>query len=363
LAAALLLLNLFVASSRTAAADGVITGTAVNGTSGETALAGAAVVLRASDDGAFVPVAETTTDAAGHFRFEGLPLDSRTIYLAGVNRAGVHYPGPRVRLDPARPAASVRLVAYDAIEGPSPLQCERHEIVVAAKEGYLEVSERLVVANRSRTAFIGMAESNGEPITFRLTLPQGFDKVTFDKEFHGRNFAILDGKLVTQLPWPPGSRELKFRYRLPVEKRRADFARSLDLPTEAMHVRFVGAEARRATCTLMRASVDQPNEAHFSNQGSSLAAGERVELHLLAAPIRFEAYARWTAVVLLALVIGGSAVAVIRSRTGFPPHRKSAALEGGRRRGSTRRDRQRSAVAHARPIKKSRRAPVTHERT
>jgi hypothetical protein len=330
LATTSLLLSLLLASQWASAADGAISGVAVNGTSGGTPLAGATVVLRASYEGAFVAVSETTTDVAGRFSFEGLPLDANTIYLAGVNHAGVHYPGERVRLEPARPSANANLVAYDAIEGPSPLSCERHEIWVRPQAGYLQVSEALVVANRSLSAFVGPSDSADGAETLRLSLPPGFDKVTFDKEFHGRNFEIHDGTLATRLPWPPGNRELKFSYRLPVEQRHSNYARRLDLPTDQMWVRLAGVDPKTVACTLASVSTNKQDEAHFSNHGKPLPAGTLIELRQSAAPMRFEAYARWAAVAMLATMICGCVVAVYRGRTQPPANLQNGKHDGRR---------------------------------
>jgi hypothetical protein len=94
-------------------------------------------------------------------------------------------------------------------------------------------------------------------------------------------------------------------------------------------VRFVGVDPRTASCTLSADATDKQNEAHFSNQGRALPAGQRIELRLAAAPIRLEAYARWAAVALLATVIGGSAAAAYRSHA--RPHSSSVERRKERR--------------------------------
>ena len=104
---AVLFLTVLIAQPYGSGDRGIISGTAVNGTQFQSPLADAEIVLRATQEGAFVPIAQATTDALGRFKFDELPVDSSIIYLAGVNRAGVHYPGPRVRLESARPTANI----------------------------------------------------------------------------------------------------------------------------------------------------------------------------------------------------------------------------------------------------------------
>jgi hypothetical protein len=162
----------------------------------------------------------------------------------------VHYPGPRVRLEPARLTAQVKLIAFDAVESPSPLVSRQHEIAVQPGEGFLEITESLVIENPSLTAFVGLQNGDLPPVTLRLSLPEGFDKVTFDREFHGRNFQIVGGQLTTDLPWPPGSRELKFIYRLPAEQRHSVLTRVLDQPTDQVLIRVTGKDVGRIACNL-----------------------------------------------------------------------------------------------------------------
>ena len=287
---------------------GVVSGTAVNGTQGQGPLANAEIVLRASQNGAFVPVAQTVTDALGRFTFDELPLGSEITYLAGVNRAGVHYPGPRVRLDTARPSANLKLTAYDAIESPSPLVSRRHEVSIQYGQGYLDITETLRIENPSLTAYVGTQQDDVAPSTLNLTLPPGFDKITFDKEFHGRNFQLKDGCLNTELPWPPGKRELKFSYRIPADQRRVAFSRRLDLPTEETIVHVHGNDIGPVVCNLPSSS-SADNYTTFANT-TQLPAGYEIELRLGSVPLGFEAYGRWLAVAVLASLVTASVLAV-----------------------------------------------------
>lgn len=291
---------------------GVIAGVAVNGTHGQTPLANAAVVLRANQDGAFVPVAETTTDADGRFTFTDLSIAEGLIYLPGVNRDEVHYPGPRVRLTRDRPAARVRVIAYDAAEFPSPLVCRRHTIDVQTGEGYVEITETLLIANPGLTAYVGEKPDDRPPVTLRLSLPHGLDKVTFEKEFDGRNFLLHNGDLITDLPWPPGEREVRFRYRLPAERRDISVKRTLDLPTGHVTLRVRCDDPDHVVCSLPIATEQADGTRLFEHSGAPLPAGHEIELRLGALPIPFETYARWGAAGLLGLLIMGVLVKTLR---------------------------------------------------
>ena len=194
-------------------------------------VAGAEAGLRVRLEGRFVLIAETTTDAQGRFTFRQLPVGEDFEYLPGANRDGVHYPGPRVHLTRGHPAADVRLTVCDAVRSPSPLVARRHEILICPEPGLVKVSETILIDNPSPSSFVGQAaDGMSQPITLRLSIPSDFQRTTFDQEFFGRHFSLVDGKLVTSIPWTPGPRELKFTYVLANPKSRFHWDRPLDLP-------------------------------------------------------------------------------------------------------------------------------------
>lgn len=303
---------LLLAASLVVAADdvgntGMISGIVVNGTDADAPLAGADVILRASQDGSFLPIDKTTTDSEGRFVFREIPADSKVIYLPGANRGGVHYPGPRVRLGAQHSRANVKLVAYDVIESPCPLVSRRHEFQVRADRGFLEVAETLVLDNPTRTAYVGEQQREGHvPVTLRVSLPSGFETVTFHKEFHARQFQIHDADLITGMPWTPGQHELKFMYRLPIEHRHTVLLRRLSQPSDHVIVRVMATDRGHVNCNLPQVSDAQGGEVIFEHRGDALPAGHAVELSLGALPIRFDAYAPWLALTVLMILVAGS---------------------------------------------------------
>ena len=191
--------------------DGAIEGVVVHAAD-HTPAAGAEVVLRAKIDGQLLPVAETTADAQGRFRFAELPTDGRIVYLPGANRGGMHYPGPSVRLSSLRPRAEVTLNVHEAVTFPNPLVVRQHTITLCPEPGVLRVTESMLIDNPTAACYVGQAaDKHGEPVTLQLAIPADFARY-FASEFFGRRFSLMDGKLVTGVPWPPGQRELTFSY-------------------------------------------------------------------------------------------------------------------------------------------------------
>jgi hypothetical protein len=236
----LLLLVGSVASANQPVGDGLIEGTVVRAVD-QSAVAGAEVVLRAKVGSQMLTVAETTADAQGRFRFERLPADGTYDYLPGANHDGIHYPGSSVRLSRLRRRADVKLAVHNSVAFPNPLVVRRHEIVLQPQQGALQVTETMLIDNPSPACYVGQAAgADIEPVTLQLAIPANFERVTFASEFFGRRFAMIEGKLVTGVPWPPGQRELTFSYLLANAQRHYVWQRPLDLPSANVRVSVRG---------------------------------------------------------------------------------------------------------------------------
>ena len=206
------------------------------------------------------------------------------MYLPGADLGGIHYPGNRIRLDPNHRVAESRIVAFDAVESPSPLTVKKHEIDVNIRQNVMEIGETLVVMNPSRNTYVGRRGDDDSRSTLQLSVPRNFDRVTFNNEFYGRRFGIKDHRPVTDIPWSPGCRELKFTYRIPLENSAGVFRRELDLPCDDFRIRVRAQmpSKLRAICpkrtrtqtelcgTTMRCHPDMRSScglAHFHSRG------------------------------------------------------------------------------------------------
>jgi hypothetical protein len=307
LAAGLLLL-----SATLPASEGIIEGVVRNGSRHHVAAAGLEIVLRAPIDGEFVVVAQTTTAADGTFRFDQLPVEAPGPFLPGANLAEIHFPGPRVTLSPAQPNASVTLTVFESAAAPNPLVVDDHRIVVEAQPGAIRVRETLQINNRSSLCYVGVPRhEGGGPVTLELGIPQEFERVTFDKEGFGRQFRVINGKLVTGIPWPPGRRELGFSYLISNQQGNRVWQRRIDLPSQRVHVTVQGTAPQNVVCSLPATANSQAGEDElcFAATGSVVPAGELVRLELDHLPVPAMVNARWVALGVLLALTGGVVVA------------------------------------------------------
>jgi hypothetical protein len=280
---------------------GTLEGVVVNGSRGDEPVGGAEILLRAGRDNHLEEVDRGKADSAGKFIFR-VPCDLRLGYLVGADRDGVNYPGERVRVDERYPHQQVLVRVFDALESPSPLTAARHDIELLIDQELMTISETLVVQNDSKKSYVGERVGSNPPVTLRLRIPPNFDRVTFAKEFYGRRFRIVDHELVTDIPWPPGVRELRFSYRIPLEGSAGRFHRAVDMPCTEFTVRVRGTNLDRLSCNLPL-KHKAGNEAVFASAGGQLRTGDTVELQIGKLQPPWSFYARWAAVGMLSVLI------------------------------------------------------------
>jgi hypothetical protein len=286
--------------------------------------------------GEFVPFRETISDKQGRFRFERLPVGNGVVYQAGATRHGIFHPGPRIRATDLQPVARVDLSVCDAVAGPSPLVLKKMDVAIRPETGLLKVTESLLLENPSHTCYVGEAVHDGaEPVTLELSIPPDFERTTFDQEFFGRRFAVVNGKVVTSLPWPPGQRELRYTYVLRNTQEVMRWKRPLDLPCSNVTIRVQGKPPGEVRCQMLRRTTADEKSVAFDSAGQEFPAGQVLQVELGRLPLPWMAYGKWAAVaIMLGLVAGASWLHFRRRRRQSPPKAlpKTLTARNGRKR-------------------------------
>jgi len=287
--------------------DGYLGGVVVRASDGQ-AVPEAEVVLSIRRDNEFIPAAKTVADEDGKFIFNELPIAPNIVYKLGANWGGIHYPGAVTRLTPSRSTVGVKLTVNEAVSEPNLLVARRHEMTLRPKPGILEVSEVIVIDNPTVDCYVGKpSKEGGEPETLCLNIPADFEQITFDEEFYGRRFSLTDGRLVTDLPWTPGKRELRFTYVVRAEQPLLVWSRPLDVPCDDVSVRIVTDKPEDVLCSLGDDRSEEPGEVVYEHSGTELAAGHEIRVDLGRLSVSPLAYGKWAALSLLAvLVISGT---------------------------------------------------------
>ncbi len=288
---------------------GVVRGVVFNGSRDKQPVAGAQVALRARIQGQFTVVEETTTNSRGSFQFKDLPVDAEIQYIAGANRDEVHYPGPRLRLTNENSTSEVEIVVYESSTEPNPLVIRQHDIVLQLGAGATEVTETILLDNPSDFCYVGQTTSKPDRVvTLRLSIPPDFERVTFEKEFFGRRFLLIDGKLLTGIAWPPGERQLKFTYVVPNDNNDADWHRPVDLPCSSLRLSVLTNQPDHVRCNLESVRSLSADAVTFTTTGSTLPTGHEIQLHFGRVPVPMIVYGRWVASAVLVTLIGGTSI-------------------------------------------------------
>jgi hypothetical protein len=152
------LLSCFVASPAFA---GTVTGTVRNGTTGKPA-AGVEMIL-IQLQGGMQPVANTTTDADGHFKFDHPGLGAGPMLIRAVYR-GVNYH------EPATPdKKTVDVEVFEPTDKPSAFAVTVHAVIVQPNGSDLTVTEEYNISNKTQPP-LAYYRADG---SFIFSLPQG----------------------------------------------------------------------------------------------------------------------------------------------------------------------------------------------
>jgi len=283
-----------------AAVAGTIEGMVFNTSSGTAVPCQVAVNLQVQVKGEFVAFREVISDKQGGFRFERLPAGDGVVYLTGATRHGIFYPGPRVRLTDMHPRARTKLSVCDAVASPNPLVLKKMDVTIRPESGLLRVTESLSLENPSHTCYVGeVAHDGADPVTLELRVPPDFERTTFDMEFFGRRFVMVNNRLVTSVPWPPGLRELRYTYVLRNTQEVSRWKRPLDLPCSNVTIRVEGKSPKEVRCAMLRAASSDENSVVFESAGQEFPAGQVLQVELGRLPLPWMTYGKWAAVAIM----------------------------------------------------------------
>ena len=198
---------------------------------------------------------------------------------------------------------------------PNPLVLKKMDVVIRPETGLLKVTESLLLENPSHTCYVGQAVHDGaDPVTLELSIPPDFERTTFDLEFFGRRFVMVNGKLVTSVPWPPGQRELRYTYVLRNTQEVSQWKRPLDLPCSNVTIRVEGKSPDEVRCELLRQTTADDKRSSSSRPGRSFPRARSCKSSWAAAAA-LDDHGKWAAVaVMLGLIAAAGWVHFRRHR-------------------------------------------------
>src|SRR5580704_9835154 len=188
---------------------GTLDGTVKNGTNGKLATGTDVILIQLQ--GGMQPVANTKTDAQGHYHFDNPQLGTGPMLVRVVYK-GVNYHEP---ITPGKTTADVEV--FEPTDKPDAFSVANHAIIMQPNGSDLMVGEEYMIANKTQPP-VAFYRADG---SFNFTLPDGADfnqaaawgasgmpvvQGTIDK---GKN------KMAIAFPFRPGESGVRLSYKVP----------------------------------------------------------------------------------------------------------------------------------------------------
>ena len=221
-----------------AAADGVITGTVVNGTEGGGIPADVAVTLYFLRDGNITEQRTEVTDVNGAYRFAELPTDGGLGFVVVAAYVQVPYNTPEVRFAESTEIQAPPLIVYEASQDVSVVRVITDVLIVAPGEeqsGMLAVIEVVRLANQSDRTFLATGGAGaGAPMdrVLRFALPANAQDLTMISGLNADSVVQIDRGFGVFMPLLPGEREVAFGYQVPYAGSSLDLIKRTVYPTD-----------------------------------------------------------------------------------------------------------------------------------
>jgi hypothetical protein len=207
--AMLAILFLAIAAIATTASAGTLNGTVKNGTTGQVA-AGADVIL-IQLQGGMQPVANTKTDAQGHFHFDNPQLGTGPMLVRVVYK-GVNYHEP---ITPGKMSADIAV--FEPTNDPKSFNVANHAIILQPNGADLMVGEEYMIANKTQPP-LAFYRADG---SFDFTLPDGAD-FNQASAWGSSGMPVVQGtidkgknKMAIAFPFRPGESGVRLSYKVP----------------------------------------------------------------------------------------------------------------------------------------------------
>ncbi|MGA7226293.1 MAG: hypothetical protein WA867_21040 [Candidatus Acidiferrales bacterium] len=204
-----LLLLCTLALSANIAVAGTLDGTVKNGTNGK--LATGADVILIQLQGGMQPVANTKTDAQGHYHFDNPQLGTGPMLLRVVYK-GVNYHEP---ITPGESTADVEV--FEPTDKPDAFSVANHAIILQPNGSDLMVGEEYMIANKTQPP-VAYYRQDG---SFDFTLPDGAD-FNQASAWGSSGMPVVQGtidkgknKLAIAFPFRPGESGVRLSYKMP----------------------------------------------------------------------------------------------------------------------------------------------------
>jgi hypothetical protein len=220
--------------------NGVLEGQVVNGTVGGPEVgAGITITLHIIRGEVELDSLQTTANAQGGFRFEGLDTDAKLEYWPEAFYLGVPYSNPEPsRFGDGESALQATVTVYETTDDDSAIALDSVHIIAESFEQMLRVSEIHLFSNAGDRTFVGRATEASPSTTLQIPLPSGAVGFAFQQDMPVTRFVEVENGLLDTEPVPPGSGTAMvfFSYHLVVDGETVPLERRFAYPVDSLNV-------------------------------------------------------------------------------------------------------------------------------
>lgn len=197
--------------------DGVLTGTVINGTTGDPVPDIPLTLYTVSSDGSLLEQTDGSSGADGTFKFEKLRREHTANFVLEAVYNDVHYfsDGSAIFL-PDSTETTLDINVYETTDDPSVVEATTLHRIVAFVPDFISITDIYVFSNNSDKTFIGKMGADGMPETVRIAVPDGAQEVSFqfDTARQAEDNIYVDSRPVT-----PGTENysLAVSYGIPIK--------------------------------------------------------------------------------------------------------------------------------------------------
>ncbi len=188
---------------------GTLDGTVKNGTNGKLSVGTDVILIQLQ--GGMQPVANTKTDAHGHYHFDNPQLGTGPMLLRVVYK-GVNYHEP---ITPGKTTADVEV--FEPTDKPDAFTVSNHAIILQPNGSNLMVGEEYMIANKTQPPVAYFREDG----SFNFNLPDGAD-FNQASAWGSSGMPVVQGtidkgknKLAIAFPFRPGESGVRLSYKMP----------------------------------------------------------------------------------------------------------------------------------------------------
>jgi len=286
-----------------------------NGTAQGTTVVGDPVILQVFHQQQLQNSLEANVGEGGQAIFDDVPTGRHRMAIARVKHQKMTFQGTPVSLVLAEGGFATTVQVFDVSSDPSVLSVGTHHVMIAVQEASLEVTEYMQLQNTSDRAVRGSKrDAQDKPVVIEVMLPKDAEDLTPSGFFEPGALVTTETGFYDTLAVPPGEHQVRFSYRMDIDRPVIDIAKEISLTTSELVVFW---ESGKGELT----GLGEPDERFSNDQGvpvecyrrHDVQPGDRVAFQISGLNMRTSRPVFWGALASACALVGAIALRRLRS--------------------------------------------------